>query len=125
MLCHVWRARDDLHKDLFVHLSAWRVHVCCMLCTCVCHVMLLCSLSLHHVPIEPSKSECCMHVFLIFSVLFLACLKLSIKDASSSPCIRSCLVCNIFSYPSLCAYSPSNTGLVVTSRGPGGSKPTW
>ena len=111
----VWR--DDLHKDLFVHLSAGCMCVaCCVLCTCELMYVMSCYYVLYHCTMFPSNLlECCMHVFLIFSVLFLVCLELSIKDASSSPCIRSCLVCNIFSYPSLCAYSPSNTGLVVTS----------
>ena len=89
---------------------------CCVLCTCELMYIMSCYYVLYHCIMFPSNLlECCMHVFLIFSVLFLVCLELSIKDASSSPCIRSCLVCNIFSYPSLCAYSPSNTGLVVTS----------
>ena len=104
---------------LCMHLSAGCMCVaCCVLCTCELMYVMSCYYVLYHCTMFPSNLlECCMH---IFSVLFLVCLELSIKDASSSPCIRSCLVCNIFSYPSLCAYSPSNTGLVVT-----GSKPTW
>ena len=88
--------------------------MCCMLYTCELMYVMSCYYVLYHCTMFLlNLLECCMHVFL---VLFLVCLELSIKDASSSPCIRSCLVCNIFSYPSLCAYSPSNTGPVVYSR---------
>ena len=87
--------RDDLHKDLFVHASLCRVHVCC---TCELMYVMSYYYVLYHCTMFPlNLLECCMHAFLIFSVLFLVCLEPSKRDASSSPCIRSCLVCNIFS----------------------------
>ena len=110
----LWRMTST-RTCLCMHLSAGCMCVaCCVLCTCeLMYVMSFYYVLYHHVPVEPSRMlHACVSYF---SVLFLVCLELSIKDASSSPCIRSCLVCNIFSYPSLCAYSPSNTGLVVSS----------